>query len=251
MLVVVLDRLEKIDASIKAIGERNTPASSDRFQQAQFTGLIKKLDEVARAVQNAKPEVKARVDFGEMIGVIRNIRIPEQKPIDFSRLEKKLDQLLTEAKTDKQTGLTEKLDSLLDAVRAIKFVFPKEWKIEEQQFRQLRSGGGSTTVVAGGGAGRMNATIVTQANTALTANAEATYVFPSNTVNFVIKLRAQNAKLFYAWATGTLPTSGTGALYFTAPQGFIRGQENVEFSGRTIYIQSDVTTTAEIEVFRL
>ncbi len=255
MLAVLINRLDKIHTSIEKLAQKGSaPSTKDEgtFMRVQFTALIKKLDEVARAVQNAKPEVKARVEFGEMITAIKSIKPKEQKAIDFSSLEKKLDLLLIEARTDKQADLLEKMSELTEALRSKKFEFPKEFKIEEQQFRQLRSSGSGTTVVSGGGS-RMNATQVTVANVTVTsALVEYSYTFPANTVNFLMKLRAQNALLQYSWTTGNLPTSGDGLTYMTSPQGFIRGQNDVEISGKTIYFQSSVASTvAEFEVYKL
>lgn len=235
---------KKIDALSAAMLKKQ----DDSFLRTQFTSLIRKLDEAVVAISSAKPEVKARVEFGEMISAIKNIKIPEQKTIDLEPLEIQLDFLLREIKTDKQAALSGKLDALLAAVKAIKFEFPKEWKIEEQQFRALRQAGSPVIVGGGGGGARMNATRITVANVSMAAaNTEYPYTFPANTVNFVMKLRAQNVAFKYTWTSGE-----SGTTYITAPAGFIRGQNDVEISGRVIYFQSTTASnTMEIESYRM
>lgn len=126
--------------------------------------------------------------------------------------------------------------------------FPSEMKLNRDQVAMIsRSGGGI------GGSGVKPATKVTMANTAMaSANTEYSYTFPANTTGWDVKLRSQDTLLYYAWETGKLPGSGDGSAYATVPQNGLQARDNVEWSGKTIYLETSGTSqVAEIVSYQL
>lgn len=123
--------------------------------------------------------------------------------------------------------------------------FPGEFKMQRDQFAQLSRGLGGSSIKP--------ATQVTMANVSLSsADTEYSYTFPANTVGFDVKLRGQGTLLLYAWETGKLPTSGDSSAYATVPQNGLQSQDNVEWSGKTIYLQTGSTSqVAEIVTYQL
>jgi hypothetical protein len=133
-----------------------------------------------------------------------------------------------------------------DAVKDISFTVPDTFKLDDMQLRSIRSGSISTNP----GIPLATRVINTTLSAAL-ANTEYSYTFPSGTIGWVIKLRDQGTLAYYSWTTGKLPTSGNGTTYMTIPQNFLRSQEGVEYSGKTIYLGAEANSqTFEIEVFK-
>lgn len=178
-------------------------------------------------------------ELAEIVALLK-----KQKPTDFKGVEKLLTELA--GKKDDSKPILAALASLTEAVN--KMQGNKPIKIDEMQMKALTTS--QIPLMTNGG--NLAARSATVTNTSLSsANTEYSYTFPANTVNFVIKLRAQNVVLLYSWTTGKLPTSGDGTAYMTAPQGFIRGQNDLDVSGKTIYLQTASSSqTAEIEVFK-
>lgn len=86
----------------------------------------------------------------------------------------------------------------------------------------------------------------TTANVTMTsADTEYSYTFPAGTQKFSIKLRALNALLKVAFASGT-----SGSTYFTIPYGDILVME-AKIGGSTIYFQSPTASqVAEIQTWK-
>ena len=170
---------------------------------------------------------------------------------DNSALERGLKMLL-----DKEQDNSKILSALGDLKTIIdkKLNIPSTIKIDDQQFKELSGTAryGGATVVGMGGGVALQGRRMTINNTTLTlANTEYNYTFPATTVAWIVKTRAQNVKLLYAWVTGKLPTSGDGLAYITVPQNFLRSQDNVDYSSKTIYLQADVAgTIVEIESYQ-
>ena len=88
--------------------------------------------------------------------------------------------------------------------------------------------------------------------TLTSANTEYEYTFPANAISWSLKLRGTTGILYYASATGKMPTSGDGTAYITVPAGAARSQDNVEYGGKKMYFQSDTASqVVEIDVFTL
>ena len=211
-----------------------------RIKEPKFTGQVKvDTSTFNKELQNIVSEIK---DLGE--GLVQ--RMP-----DNSALERGLKMLL-----EKEQDNSKILSALSDLKTIIdkKLNIPSTIKIDDNQFRELsgtaRYGGGG--VIGLGGSGALQGRRITINNTTLTlANTEYNYAFPATTVAWVVKTRAQNVKLLYAWGTGTLPTSGDGSAYMTVPQNFLRSQDNVDYANKTIYLQADVAgTIVEIESYQ-
>jgi len=85
---------------------------------------------------------------------------------------------------------------------------------------------------------KINPTKRTVANVAMTnADQEYNYTFPVNTVKFLLKLRAQNAKFKYSWTVGE-----SGTTYQTIPQNSPYKEDDLSVGGKLIYFQSDIAS---------
>jgi hypothetical protein len=217
-----------------------------------------RLEAAVKKIQKPEFSGKLTVDSGPFAREIRSIASEintlskGMKPTDTSRIEGELVRLSRAIEKQPWPAVIQALMSVKSAVEA-GGRDPKKGltvKLDEMQLRQISQGGGTTVV---GGGEQLMARRVSNATLTLTnANQEYSYEFPSNTVMWRLKARAQNAQILYSWATGTLPTSGTGSAYMTLPQNFLDSRQGVEFSGKTIYLQSPTAgTVVEIEVYRV
>lgn len=175
----------------------------------------------------------------------------EEKELDLKPLIKEIAQLRTESNTQgKQivTALTKMCEDMGKLPKS--FDFPKEFKLDTEQLRSIRSAGGSGMSFNGELKVATNWTVATK--TLTLANTEYSYTFPTNTQSWTLKLRVAGASLFYSSATGKLPVSGDNSTYMTMLPMGARSQDNVEWSGKTIYFESDTAgQVVEIEVFTL
>jgi len=133
---------------------------------------------------------------------------------------------------------------LLEAIKKLKLEVPGTFKLDPNQVAQLSVGGAAVAPLT------MATRISNTTKTVASAATEASYTFPSGTVGWVIKLRDQGTLGYYSWTIGTLPTSGTGTTYMTIPQNFLRSQQDVEYTGKTIYLGAEAAATYELEVFQ-
>lgn len=132
-----------------------------------------------------------------------------------------------------------------------KLEVPKEFKLDNEQLRSIRSSGSSGAIAM-----PMDARTATdwQVNTvAITlADTEYEYTFPANTVSWTMKLRGTTGKLYYASSTGKLPVSGDNTTYVTVPANGTRSQDNVEYGGKKMYFESNLATqVVELDVFTM
>lgn len=175
----------------------------------------------------------------------------EEKELDLKPLIKEIAQLRTESNTQgKQivTALTKMCEDMGKLPKS--FDFPKEFKLNTEQLRSIRSSGGGGMSFNGELKVATNWTVATK--TLTLANTEYSYTFPTNTQSWTLKLRVAGASLFYSSATGKLPVSGDNSTYMTMLPMGARSQDNVEWSGKTIYFESDTAgQVVEIEVFTL
>lgn len=178
-------------------------------------------------------------ELSAILSAIQHLKMPDMKPMEMCMKE------MMKKESD-MTGMKELLIEMNKTLKGMQF--PDTMKLDEMQVRALTNSGRGIAVTGGVLAAR-SATVT---NTNLTsANNEYPYTFPANTVSYIIKLRAPNVTLLYSWTTGKLPTSGDGLAYMTSPQGFIRGQNDLDVSGKTIYLQTaSASQLAEIEVFK-
>lgn len=176
----------------------------------------------------------------------------EEKETDLKPLIKEISQLRNESNTQgKQiiTALTKMCEDIGKLPKS--FDFPKEFKLNTEQLRSIRSSGNSGGMSFNGDLKvATNWTVATK--TLTLANTEYSYTFPTNTQSWTLKLRVAGASLFYSSATGKLPVSGDNSTYMTMLPMGARSQDNVEWSGKTIYFESDTAgQVVEIEVFTL
>ena len=208
-----------------------------RIKEPKFSGQVK-VDTSAfnRELQNIVSEIK---DLGE--GLVK--KMPEN-----SALERGLKMLL-----DKEQDNSKILSALSDLKTIIdkKLNIPSTIKIDDGQFRELSGTvryGGATVVGMGGGGDLKNASSITVYNLSMpTADTEYSYAFPARTLSWTIRVRDTDVPLLYAFVTGKLPTSGDGTAYATVPAYYLQSKENVQWSSKTIYLQTaSASQTCEI-----
>ena len=92
---------------------------------------------------------------------------------------------------------------------------------------------------------------MTVANLSMPAvNTEYTYTLPANTVQYKIKMRADDVPFLLATTTGKLPTSGDGSAYMTIAAYYTESTAGLDLSGKTLYLQTaSVSQVAEIIVY--
>ena len=247
-----------------------SPILSSIKELAQYLGA--KLDKVLAAVKGIEPS--RPTDMRPVIAAISQlakVKPPTvQVDVDTSSMEEALNRVaahvhsFTPPKLDPVEHLLTSISSALaetnrtlaalapqlkEAVASIKLSSPDTIKLDEMQLRSLRSN--SARMPTQGGlmtATRISNTTVAAASTSV----EYSYKFPSGTVGWLIKLRDQGTLAYYSWTTGKLPSSGDGSTYLTIPQNFLRSQQGVDYSDKTIYLGVETANqTFEIEVFRL
>lgn len=218
-MVLALDRLNR---SLSTLSQKDDSKETEKILTA--------LSKVEKAVNNIEIEV------GET---------------DVTSVEKQLESLRKDIK-DYQQILIKSFEKMAENIGALPktFNFPKEFKLDQEQLRSIRSNGGGVVSVNGDLKTATNWTvaIVSMAS----ANTEYSYTFPNNTQSWTMKLRTPGQSLFYSSATGKLPVSGNNTTYMTMLPLGTRSQDNVEWSGKTIYFESDgASQVVEIEVFTL
>lgn len=213
LLVRIDDALEHLAEGLAALTKE---AGVDRTAP-----LLSKITELTTAVKANKP-----------------VKADPVKPVDLSSVGKGLSELKMAigdlsravAATDSKSAFA----GLLEAIKALKLDIPKTIKLDDTQFRAL------SNVGRGGGGGQLTASgTPVVANVAMTtADTEYSYTFPANTVGFQLRTRDVDVPLLVAFAAGKLPTSGDGSAYFTVPAYFVEKTPGVEWSGKTIYVQT-------------
>lgn len=173
-----------------------------------------------------KPEVTVNVDASDFTPLIKELKAMKPEKMDHSDITTLLQQLL-----DKE-GIE----------------IPPTIKLDKDQFGSLLA----VNRVGGGGSLR-TANKVTVKNLAMAAaNTEYSYTFPANTLSWTIKLRATDIPMLASFTTGTLPTSGDGSSYITVPAYYLHSQQGVEWSHKTIYLQTEGTSqVAEIISYQM
>lgn len=221
-LSVLLQRIEK------AVGKMQEPSFSGEItvDTKAFAGEI---GGIAKEIR----EMAAGMKFPENDGLVKELQIMSRK-LDGQPWDKVIGAL---------NGVKTALEASAKAAKKGQVV-----RLEEDQLRSIRSSQASVVV---GGSEALSARNVRNVEVAMTdADTEYSYTFPANTVSWRLKLRAVNAKLLYSWASGTLPGGAGTDAYMTLPQNFLDSRDGVEFSGKTIYLQSPTAAqVAEIEVY--
>ena len=209
------------------------------------------IKEVADKLYVMKPADMGETNklIGQAIKSIKGIKIKEHKT-DVSKVERLLLDI-SETLNSPQEKPVDRTDEVIKAISGIKFEVPKEFKLDDNQLRSIRSGG--IGPVGGSSGADLKPTKVTVANVAMTtADTEYSYTFPKGTTGFRIKLRDQGVLLYYAWETGKTPGEGDGSAYETVQQNHELVREHLDIGGKTIYLETDsATQVAEIEVYSI
>lgn len=245
-----------MNQGVKAL-ERITEGEEKRT--AQIMKVISQL-EMALASKNTDSKVIAetRDQIKALVSVMKNFDFPTQdivsalknvekqvskieiKEPKFDTLEQIMANVLEEIRARDDSKLENKLDAIAEGLRKFNVKIPETFKIDDMQLRKIASSRG-----ASGAAARMEATSQTVANVSMpTAGEEYSYKFPSNTVSFYMKLRAQNADFRYSWTEGDI-ASGT---YMTTAQNFLQSRPGIEISNQTIYFTDPDNNSQVMEI---
>lgn len=225
--------------------------TSQNLQRQTLTAIEK----MAKELKPEKDDKEYRM-LQSVEKAIKAIKL-EEKPTDVSEL-KTLSRILTSIQNNQKLQATATIESLKVVTEVLKTIpsqikleIPKTFKLDNEQLRSIRSAGGGAISLGTGG--ERTATQYTVDTLALTsADTEYSFTFPANTLSWTLKLRNQGATLFYSHATGKLPVSGDNSDYMTLLPVGARSQDNVEWSGKTLYFESDTATqVVEIEIFTL
>lgn len=242
--------LAKIAAALSKISQTEQEDSDDAHERAMLV-LLQDIaggqENLARVLsKDSTSELKAILK--QLIDATKANKPHPEREDDYTPIVsalQKLDECMNEVKQAvRATDAREKIADLAAAVRDLASKKQTDtFKLEDSQFRTLAQAGNSVSV-----AGPLTARNVEITNVAMAAaNTQYSHTFGSNVVSWVIKLRSQNTLLLYSFTTGTLPTSGDGTAYATVPQNGLQSQQGVEWSGKTIYLQTPGTSqVAEI-----
>lgn len=207
-----------------------------------------------------EPEKKDDKEYRLLVSIekaIKGIKLEERdvdmKPIkELSSIMSRMESAQKKMDREHSQYMKSLTDAIVALPKQIKFEVPKTFKLDNEQLRSIRSAGGGAISLGTGG--ERTATRYTVANVALTdQNTPYAYTFPANTLSYTFKLRAAGANLYYSDDTDALPGgSGTDNYITLLPGLSARSQDNVEWSGKTIYFQSDTASqVVELEVFTL
>jgi len=240
-------KLDGIATAVKGIDVDISPAVNK-----QTVVLGKGLDAILKAVNVLKdPKITVDLDTAQLSADLKTFAkgMKDVFPkTDLSNVEASLAIIASYIQdgNKQKSQLLTALKTATEAIENIKVNVPAALKLDEMQMRAL-------TASRSGGGGVMPARKVTVANTSMAlANTEYSYTFPANTVSWSVKLRSQNTLLLYSFTTGKLPTSGDGSAYMTAPQNFVQSQDGVDWSGKTIYVQTgSASQTLEVTSYQL
>lgn len=218
---------------LTGILEKNSDAQSRSMAKlgAQFEAATKRME---------KPTFDVNVDIDPLLAELRDIqaamvKVAGKKGPDLSVAEGYLKMILGAIKENSPK------DFPIDAMDAVfgKLKPKDSVKFDDTQMKGLMAAltnSGNSMAVGGGVLAARNVDVdnVTMA----TADTEYSYTFPANTVGFELRLRADDVALLVAYTTGKLPTSGDGLAYLTVPAYFIEKTAGLDWSGKTIYVQT-------------
>lgn len=237
IIKVVKDALEYLEKRIKV---------SD-----VVSALEKNTEAVVRVGEKIKP-VPA-VDLTPVLAKLDKLvpkEVKERPVVSLDVVQAQLSAILTAIEGNKPEMIGPKIDALDAVFSGLK---PKESvKFDDVQMKGLMAAlTGSRGF--GSNAGTKTATSWSIKTIAITlADTEYEYSFPANTISWTMKLRGSTGKLYYATETGKLPGSGDNSEYITLPAKGTRSQDNVEYGGNKIYVESDLADqVVEIDIFTL
>ena len=241
-----ITQLERIRTAIKEI---EMPEMKMMDHSKDLAKIVQSIDKQTKELKPKEKDGKEEKLLASIVDAINNIEIPA---VDLSGLKKLGDKLDILIKKEQSTVAVEsKLDTLIEKISNISLSVPSTFKLDEMQMRALSNRG-----ISAGGQAVQPARNVTLTNLALTlTSAEYSYTFPANTTRWTIKLRDQGTLGYYSYTTGKLPTvggGGDGGNYATIPQNFLQSEDNVDWTGKVIYLGAEsASQVAEITVYTL
>lgn len=263
-----------------------------KILNALFTSLNSHVDRGAALVAKAVKEggqkdlgkaiteqTKAlRILFTEFSLGLKKMENPEfSVVVQMEPIQERMDSLLELMKKQKELSLTplynelhamrlimqenkpEKLGEKFDALDAV-FKGINERDKQPAVFSDSQIGAllAAITNIGGGGGFATNGGVKSATRylidtvTLTLADEEYEYTFPANTVSWTMKQRVPGNGLFYASSTGKLPVSGNNSDYMTLLPMGARSQDNVEWGGVSMFLESDgAGDVIEFEIFQL
>lgn len=216
--------------------------------------------------ENKRNTDDLRKSLGELKVEPMKIEFPKAEKVNMKGVEAKLDQLLKKPAVEisfagvmqelaalravVEKNAPEKIGGKIDALDAVfKGLKPKDSvRFDDKQMQGLMA---ALTNGIGGGGNKAASGWDVVAVPMPDANTEYSYTFPANTVSWTMKLR-NAATFYYSAETNKLPVSGDNTSYMTVPANGTRSQDNIEWSGKTIYFESaTAASTLELEVFTM
>jgi len=252
---IVNAALKFLEKRLTLLGDRVisafTNATDKQAQQVNQIGL--RFEKAVNKLSN--PQFDVNVDFKPLATSLSSIasdlkKIEGKKGADISSVEATLKLLLTAVKENAPEKIGEKIDAMDVVFRGLKP--SKTTKFDEAQMKglmgALTQNRGITTQPGNKSATGWQVVKVALAD----ADTEYEYAFPSNTVSWTLKLRGSSATTYYSHEAGKLPVSGDDSNYLTLPPSGTRSQDNVEWGGKKMFIESDsASQVLEIEVFTM
>lgn len=231
---VIKDALEYLEKRIKVVDV--------------VTAIDKNTEAVVAVGEKIKPA--EAVDFGPLLTKLDKL-VPKERPVvSLDTVQNQLAAILTAIERNEPERIGEKIDALDAVFNGLK---PKESvKFDDTQIKGLMAAiTGSRGIMTDGGAKTATAWSI-QTITITAANTQYEYAFPANTISWTMKLRGVTGKLYYATQAGKLPVSGDNTAYISLPARGTRSQDNVEYGGNKIYVESDLAgQVVELDVFTL
>jgi cell division protein ZapA (FtsZ GTPase activity inhibitor) len=242
---------KEVTTAIKE-GHSVTVAATEKQTQS-LNQIGTRFEKAVAKISNANFDVL--VDFKPLEASLRSIaadmkKVAGKKDADMAKVEAGLDRLLVAVQENQPEKMSQSIDALDAVFSGLK---PKDSvKFDDKQMKglmaALTNGGGITTQGGTKSATDWQVDVVTITS----ADTEYEYVFPSSTVSWTLKLRGSSGVLYYSHETGKLPVSGNNTNYLTLPASGTRSQDNVEWGGKKMFLESDSSgQTLEIEVFTM
>lgn len=242
---------DKIVAAIKSSEKGDVNSAVDN-QTRVLSSIAQRLESAIAKIQEPTFSGEVTVDTSaldaELRGIAKDVQaLSKMKLPDLKNVEAML-KLIYDCIEKLSEATNRQSEALTKAISAIKLAVPDTFSLDKNQLRALTGSMGGSAVASVPMATRVSNTTVS----ATASNTEYSYVFPSGTVGWTIKLRDQGTLAYYSWTTGKMPAGGDSSTYMTIPQNFLRSVDNVDYSGKTIYLGAEANTqTFEIEVFRV
>jgi len=201
------------------------------------------------------PQIDVTMDLGEVQkqvnGIYNLMKETESKKLSLTPLYDELRAIRQLLKQNQPEKLGDRFDALDEVFKGLK---PRKTvKFDDAQINALiaamsHNGGGFTSQGGNKSASRYNVQRLLMA----TANTEYTFTFPANTVSWTMKQRVAGASLLYSSVTGMFPTTGNDSHYMTLLPMGARSQDNVEWGGVKMFLQSDTASqVVEFEIFQM